>query len=87
MRQQLLAHRLEQEHVLGADRVRVMHVLDPANVAYQQSLTRPSHRLAGETVDQVWTRLLRQPSRFSHLDPAVFLDPLVTSDEYVARYG
>lgn len=87
MRQQLLAHRLEQEHVLSAERVRVVHVLDPSNVAYQQSLTRPSHRLVGETVDQVWTRLLRQPSRFSHLGPAVFLDPLVTSDEYVARYG
>jgi hypothetical protein len=87
MRQQLLAHRLEQEHVLGADRVRVVHVLDPANVAYQQSLTRPGHRLVGDTVDQVWARLLRQPSRFTHLDPAAFLDPLVTSDEYVARYG
>jgi hypothetical protein len=87
MRQQLLAHRLEQERVLGVDRVRVVHVLNPANVAYQQSLTRASHRLVGDTVDQVWTRLLRQPTRFSHLDPAAFLDPLVTSDEYVARYG
>lgn len=87
MRQHLLAHRLEQEHVLGAERVRVVHVLDPANVAYQQSLSRPSHHLAGETVDAVWSQMLRQPSRFIHVDPAVFLDPLVTSDAYLARYG
>ncbi len=87
MRQQLLADRLEREHVLGADRVRVVHVLDPANVAYQQSLSRPSHHAAGQTVDEVWQQLLRRPDRFIHLDPAAFLDPRVTSPEYVARYG
>jgi len=31
--------------------------------------------------------LLRRSNRFSHLDPAVFLDPEVTDDEYVAPYG
>ncbi|MGY1709106.1 PGN_0703 family putative restriction endonuclease [Geodermatophilus sp. SYSU D00758] len=87
MRQQLLAHELEKRGELGATAVRVVHVLPPANSGYQASLTRDSHRRAGTTVDEVWTRLLRRPDRFHHLDPAVFCDPAVTSGEYVARYG
>ena len=87
VRQQLLAHRLERDRVLGADVVRVVHVLPPANVAYQKSLTRDSHRCVGATVDEVWAKLLRTPSRFAHLDPVVFLDPTITSAEYAARYG
>jgi hypothetical protein len=87
MRQQLIAHELERQHVLGADRVRVVHVLAPGNLAYQESLTRPSQRAVGSTVDEVWSKLLCQPDRFVHLDPKVFVDPRVTSAEYVARYG
>ena len=31
--------------------------------------------------------MLKDPDRFRHVDPAVFLDPAVTSPEYRARYG
>ena len=41
MRQQLLAHELERRHEKDAAVVRVLHVLAPTNLAYQQSLTRP----------------------------------------------
>ncbi len=54
MRQQLLAHRLEQDHVMGADVVRVLHVLAPENAGYQGSLPRPEHRALGGSVDDVW---------------------------------
>lgn len=87
VRQQLLAHRLEADHVLGADVVRVLHVLAPDNSGYQDSLARPEHRAIGSTVDEVWATLLRAADRFVHVDPAVFLDPEVTSAEYVARYS
>ena len=87
VRQQLLAHRLEADHILHADVVRVLHVLAPDNSGYQDSLARPEHRAIGSTVDEVWTKLLRAPDRFIHVDPAVFLDPDVTSAEYVARYS
>ena len=86
MRQQLLAHRMEQEAAEGADVVRVLHVLPPENLAYQKSLACPEHREVGDTVDAVWTSLLRRPDRFVHVDPIVFCDPAVTSDEYVDRY-
>ena len=86
-RQQLLAHRLEQDHVLGAQVVRIVHVLPPANTGYQASLTRPGHRAIGSNVSQVWTTLLRKPDRFIHLDPEVFLNPSITSPEYVDRYS
>ncbi|MEX1907155.1 hypothetical protein L6241_02445 [Janibacter sp. Y6] len=87
MRQQLLAYRLEQDRVLEADVVRVLHVLDPANAGYQQSLVRSETKALGDKVDEVWSRLLRNPDRFAHVDPAVFLDPAVTSSEYVDRYS
>lgn len=87
MRQQLLANRLEQARAHGADAVRVVHVLAPDNTGYQHSLVRAEHRAAGGSVDEVWTKLLRTPDRFHHVDPVVFLDPAVTSDEYVDRYS
>lgn len=87
VRQQLFADQLERRGVHGADVVRVLHVLPPENNAYQASLTRASHRALGDTVDDVWARLLRRPDRFQHIDPRVFSDPAVTSDEYSARYS
>ena len=87
MRQQLLAYRLERDHVEDADVVRVLHVLDPDNAGYQQSLVRPETKPIGDSVDAVWSMLLRSPDHFAHLDPAVFLDPAITSTEYVDRYS
>lgn len=87
MRQQLLAHRLEADRVLGAEVVRLLHVLDPANSGYQNSLVRPEHRAVGASVDEIWAKLLRASDRFMHVNPAVFLDPAVTSPEYVDRYS
>jgi hypothetical protein len=86
VRQQLLANELEKSHAEGADVVRVLHVLDPANLAYQDSLVRPETTVLGATVDEVWQRLLRASDRFVHVDPSVFLDTAITSDEYVDRY-
>lgn len=87
VRQQLLADALERHAAEGASRVRVVHVLPPENEQYQQSLTRPEHRALGSSVSQAWQRLLRRPDRFVSVDPEVFLDPEVTSHEYVARYA
>lgn len=86
-RQQLLAQELERAGAEGTHVVRVLHVLDPANAAYQTSLVSPELRSLGTTVDDVWRQLLRRPDRFAHVDPATFLDPQVTNSEYVARYA
>jgi len=86
VRQQLLAYRLERDRVEDADVVRVLHVLDPVNAGYQQSLVRAETKALGDSVDAVWSMLLRAPDRFAHVDPAVLLDPSVTSTEYVDRY-
>ena len=87
VRQQLLAHELEKARAHDADRVRVLHVLPPGNLAYQQSLVRPEHRALGSSVSAVWQRLVGECDRFLTVDPAVFLDPEITSEEYVSRYG
>jgi hypothetical protein len=87
VRQQLLAHALEQSAAEGADRVRVLHVLDPANDGYQHSLHRPEHRALGATVSEVWQRLMRHPDRFTSVNPAMFLHPDITSVDYVCRYA
>lgn len=87
MRQQLLAHELEKRHIHNADRVRVVHVLPAENDAYQSSLYGDAALGLGTTVSEVWARVLRHPDRFVHLDSALFLNPLITSDEYVHRYG
>jgi hypothetical protein len=86
-RRQLLAHALERHRAEGADRVRVLHVTPQGNEAYQDSLRRPEQRALGAGVAEVWQRLLRRPDRFTSVDSGVFLDPAVTSRQYVLRYG
>ena len=87
VRQQLLAHALEQSGAEGASRVRIVHVLSPSNQEYQRSLARPEHRVLGDSVSEVWRQLLRRPDRFVSVDSAIFLDPEITSREYVVRYA
>jgi hypothetical protein len=87
VRQQLLAHELEKAHAYGADRVRVLHVLPAGNAAYQQSLSRATQCAVGCSTSEVWRKLLRSPSRFVTADSARFLNPGITSAEYVQRYG
>jgi hypothetical protein len=87
MRQQLLAYELEKSHAHGADRVRVLNVCPTANLAYQASLHRDTQRALGATVSEVWQQLLLRPDRFVSVDSAIFLDPEITSDEYISRYG
>jgi hypothetical protein len=87
VRQQLLAHELEKAGAEGASRVRVVHVLPKDNLEYQRSMCRPEHRALGASVSEGWAKLLRRSERFLSLDSALFLDPVVTSEQYVARYG
>lgn len=87
MRQQLLAHELEKERAHGVDRVRVAHVMPAGNCAFHQSLYGDQVRQLGATVGEVWHRLLRRPDRFVEIDSAVFVDPAITSADYVERYG
>lgn len=87
VRQQLLAQELERHNACEADRVRVLHVSPRANIAYQRSIRRPGLLALGGTVSQAWTRLLRTPDRFLSVDSSLFLDPDITSSEYLSRYG
>ncbi|MFC7500474.1 hypothetical protein [Nocardioides sp. GCM10030258] len=87
VRQQLLADQLRSDSAVAAEVVRVIHVLSPDNNAYQRSYLPPALRGRGATVSAVWKTLLRHPDRFVTMDPTVFLDPAVTSEHYVDRYG
>lgn len=87
VRQQLLAWALERSGAEGASRVRIVHVLPTDNLPYQQSLAHPEHRALGNSVSEVWQRLLRRPDRFVSIDSKVFLDRDITSREYILRYS
>lgn len=87
VRQQLLADCLERDPELAATEVRVVHVLSGANLAYEHSFVAPLLRGRGTTISAVWSSLLRRPDAFVKLDPAVFLDPAITSPSYATRYG
>jgi hypothetical protein len=87
VRQQLLAHALAEDPGVRAEIVRVVHVLSPLNTAYQRSYISPELRERGDSVDEVWRSLLRPREAFVKMDPADFLDPSITSEEYCSRYG
>jgi hypothetical protein len=85
VRQQLLAHALEKDPAVKADVVRVVHVLSPENTAYTRSYLAPGVRPLGATAPEAWTILLRIADPFVKIDPAVFLGPDITTQEYCAR--
>lgn len=87
VRQQLLAWRIENDPAQDAGRVKVVHVHSPANDAYQHSIHTPALAALGDKVDEVWSKLLKYPDRYSVMNPTVFCDPSVTSAEYVLRYA
>ena len=87
VRQQLLANALENSGAEGATRVRVVHVSPGGNDAYQGSLHRTEHLALGQTVGEVWQKLLRHRDRFLTVDSKIFLDAGITSREYVLRYS
>ena len=84
VRQQLLAHALEEHGV--ADQVHVVHVHSVANTAYQR-LRHPELLALGDSVEAVWARLLAAPDRFHHIPLERFLDPTVTYENYALRYA
>ena len=87
MRQQVLAGELERDERVKAGRVSVVDVLSPDNTAYQ-GRTSPRDCVTAETPSMRCGRACSGGSEaFAKLDPTVFLDPAVTSEEYVLRYG
>lgn len=66
---------------------RVVNVVPPDNTAYHASLSRPEHRLVGDTAWAVWQRIIRHTDRFVAVHPDVFWDSDITSREYGLRYA
>lgn len=68
-----------------------MHIVPFSNEEYWRSLDRHSNRLDGESVGEVWQRMLRDSHRDRYLcrDSERFTDSArqLTSPEYRARYG
>lgn len=87
VRQQLLAHEIEQHADSGFDRVRVAHVLPPANAAYELSILNTSAASAGDSTLTAWQALLRKPHAFVHVDPDIFSHPDASGAAYQRRYG
>jgi hypothetical protein len=90
VRQQLLAWRIERSDTDTAQAVRVLHIAPSSNEGYWRSLDRHTHRLVGESVRDVWQRMLREDyrDRFHSVDSARFTDEglALTSESYRDRY-
>jgi len=63
MRQQLLANEMEKAKELDVDCVSLLHIAPARNVAFNR-VTSPELAHLGNTVIEVWKRLVRRPSRF-----------------------
>lgn len=77
MRQQFLAHEMENAHELGAHRVSVLHI-EPAHNTDFQRITSPQLECLGDTVVGVWQRLVTVPDRFTSIDTETLFGPMVT---------
>ncbi len=79
VRQQLLAWRIEQAGAF--ERVRVLHIAPATNAEYWRFLDRHEYRRSGESVRDVWQRMLRDSyrDRFLSLDNARFTSAVRSS--------
>lgn len=64
MRQQFLAHEMEEAHELDADRVSLLHIAPACNLDFRR-VTSPSLRPLGASATEVWQRLVKVPGRFT----------------------
>jgi hypothetical protein len=64
MRQQFLANEMEKAHELGADIVSVLHIAPAHNFDFRR-ITSPALRPLGESVIDVWKKMVRTPDRFT----------------------
>lgn len=63
MRQQFLAHEMERAEELGAEMVCVLHIAPNRNVDFRR-VTSPALAPLGDTVTDIWKRLVRPCNRF-----------------------
>jgi hypothetical protein len=87
VRQQLLAHEIEQDPDSGFDRVRVAQVLPAANTAYEMSIHNTGAAALGDTTTSAWATLLAHPNRFLHVPPEAFCIASASGDGYSTRYA
>ena len=78
MRQQFLAHEMEIAHELGADRVSVLHI-EPAQNTDFQRVTSPELMCLGETVIDVWQRLVAAQDRFTSISTEALFGRMVAN--------
>jgi len=64
MRQQFLAHEMENAHELRADVVSVLHIAPAHNRDFRR-VTSPALGCLGDSAVGVWKRLVRTPDRFA----------------------
>lgn len=90
MRLALLAHCIERDHELGADRVRVVYMAPSSNKALWASPGTPhfAEYSSGRSLLDTWASLLRRPDRFVPIDSACLLDATSpVSAEFRNRYS
>lgn len=89
LRQQMLAHEMEQAHELGADRVRVVYAAPAANTELWTSIANSELRSVGrDDIRELWDTLRLVPDRFTWLDTAALVAPdTPTSTEFKDRYA
>jgi hypothetical protein len=78
MRQQFLAHEMEKEQELRADRVSVLHI-EPAHNTDFQRITSPDLVGLGETVTGVWRQLVTEQDRFTSISTEALFGCLVAN--------
>jgi hypothetical protein len=67
-RQQLLAHEMERAQELGANVVSLMHIAPKHNTEFQR-VTSPLLEPLGNSVTEIWNRLVKDKSRFVSVHP------------------
>jgi len=66
LRQQLLAHEMERGQELGAQVVSLLHIASAHNTDFQK-VTSPALRPLGQSVTEIWKRLVIRPDRFTSM--------------------
>jgi hypothetical protein len=79
MRQQLLAHEMEQAREKAADVVSVLH-LSPASNRDFRRVTSPELEPLGDTPSTIWRRLVRPSDRFTGISTEELLGRLSNQD-------
>ena len=80
MRQTLLGWKMVEAGEYNSDEYIHIHVIPNENILLRKTITAPQLKTKGNSMSDVWCKLLKEPKKYKVIDPKEIFDPIVNNE-------